>query len=144
MTTVRTPWHFWLVGGLSLLWNLGGAYDYLMTQTHNDAYLAAFSAEQRAFFDSYPVWMVVAWAFGVWGAVAGSLLLLLRSRYAVTAFAVSLAGLAVSSLWQFALSGANIRTTFGTGPMIMIALIWLIEIALLVYARRQVALGHLR
>jgi hypothetical protein len=132
-----------MAGGLSLLWNAGGAYDYVMTQTGNAAYLANFSAEQRAFFASYPAWMEAAWAIGVWGAVAGSLLLLMRSRYAVHAFGLSLAGLAVSSAWQFLLSGANLRTTFGMGPLIMIAAIWVIEILLLLYARRMAARGVL-
>jgi hypothetical protein len=40
------------------------------------------------------------WALGVWGALAGSMLLLLRSRRAVTAFAASLVGLAVSTGYQ--------------------------------------------
>ena len=26
----RTPWHLWVVGVLSLLWNCYGGYDYLM------------------------------------------------------------------------------------------------------------------
>ena len=63
--------------------------------------------EQKAFFASFPVWMKAFWAIGVWGAIAGSLLLLLRSRHAVTAFGLSLAGLAINSFWQFALSGCE-------------------------------------
>ena len=35
----RTPVHLWIVGILSLLWNCFGAYDYLMTRTHNMEYL---------------------------------------------------------------------------------------------------------
>ncbi len=143
MTAARRPIHLWIVGAISLLWNMGGAYDYVETQTRNETYLAAFSAEQRAFFDSFPVWVEAAWAIGVWGAVAGSCLLLFRSRFAVHAFALSLAGLAASSVWQFLLSGANLRTTFGSGPLVMISLIWLIEIALLIYARKMAGNGVL-
>ena len=29
----RTPWHVWLVGVLSLLWNAYGGYDFIMTNT---------------------------------------------------------------------------------------------------------------
>jgi hypothetical protein len=28
----KTPWHLWVVGILSLLWNAFGGYDYTMTQ----------------------------------------------------------------------------------------------------------------
>ena len=57
---------------------------------------------------------------------------------------VSLAGLAVSTVWQFGLSGVDTAKIFGTGPVIMTALIWVIAIALLLYARKQRAAGVLR
>ena len=76
----RTPWHLWAVGLLSLAWNAIGGIDYTMTQTHNAAYLAAATPAQIAWFAGFPAWEVAAWALGVWGASAGSLLLLARSR----------------------------------------------------------------
>ena len=84
--TVKTPWHLWAVGAVALLWNGYGGYDYVMTQTNNAAYLAQFTAEQRAYFDNFPMWMEAVWAIGVWGAVLGSVLLLLRSNWALQAF----------------------------------------------------------
>ena len=141
---VKPPVAFWIVGGLSLVWNLFGAVDYVMTQTKNAAYLAQFTPEQRAYFDSFPMFMEGAWALGIWGAVAGSLLLLARSRHAVLAFGTSLLGLLVSTIWQFGLSGADVARIFGGGPMIMTAFIWLVAIALFAYARKQHAKGMLR
>ena len=32
------PRHLWIVGALALLWNSFGCFDYLMTQTANEAY----------------------------------------------------------------------------------------------------------
>ena len=143
-TAPSTPKHIWIVGGLSLLWNAIGGLDYVMTQTRNVEYLAQFNDEQLAFFEGFPIWAEFFWAIGVWGAIAGSLLLFLRSRNAVYAFAASLAGLAVNSVWQFGLSGVDMAKVFGGVPMVMTALIWLIAIALLLYARRQKAAGVLR
>jgi len=37
---VRTPLHLWIVAALATVWNAFGAFDYLMTQTRNEAYLA--------------------------------------------------------------------------------------------------------
>jgi hypothetical protein len=31
--TVKTPWHLWAVGAVSLLWNGLGGYDYTMSMT---------------------------------------------------------------------------------------------------------------
>ncbi len=141
---VKTPTHLWVVGVLSALWNSFGCYDYFMTQTQNAAYLKMFTPEQKAFFASFPAWMEAAWAFGVWGALAGSILLLMRSRHAVTAFGVSLLGLAVSTAWQFLFSGADIAKIMGGAPLIMNVVIWAAAIALLWYARKTRAAGVLR
>jgi hypothetical protein len=110
----RTPWHLWAVGALTLIWNAYGGYDYIMTQTENPDYLRMFTEEQRAFFTSFPAWYSAVWAFGVWGAVAGSILLLLRSKFAVYAFGVSLACIAISMVYTLALTdGARIMQNLG-------------------------------
>lgn len=138
-----TPRHLWIVGGLSLLWNCIGAADYTMTQTRNSAWLQGITAEQLAYLHDFPTWAVSAWALGVWGALAGSILLLLRSRLAVTAFALSLAGLVVNLVWRFMLSGVDEAQLFGANPYPLAAIIFVIAAGLLVYAQRQAA-GVLR
>ena len=136
------PVHLWVVGILSLLWNSFGAFDYLATHMQLDFYVAQFTEQQRAYFESFPSWFVAAWAFGVWGALAGSIGLLLARRWAVWAFAVSLAGLAVNTLYSFGLSdGAEVM---GTAGAVMTALIWVVAIALLAYSVRQKNRGVLR
>lgn len=145
MTEVRkTPVHLWIVGVVSLLWNAVGAFDYTMTKMQNPEYLAAFTPEQQAWFAGFPLWANIGWALGVWGSVLGSLLLLARSRHAVSAFAVSLVGLAISCIYQFGLHYGDLMRLFGTFPMIFTAIIWVILIALFVYARKQAAAGALR
>jgi len=141
--TVRTPMHLWIVGALATLWNAFGAFDYIMTQTRNENYLANFTDPQRAYFDSFPVWMEATWAFGVWGGLAGALLLLARSRFAVPAFAVSLAGLAVSTVYQYVLS-APPADMMGGAMVAMNVAIWAVAIGLLLYAMRMRARGVLR
>src|SRR3954466_4951009 len=98
--TARPSAHLWIVGILALLWNAYGCYDYLMTVTSNQAYLAAFPADQLAYYNSLPAWLTGFWALGVWGGLAGSLLLLARSRHAIPAFAVSVLGIVVSFGYQ--------------------------------------------
>ena len=145
MTEVRkTPVHLWIVGVVSLLWNAVGAFDYTMTKMQNAEYLAAFTPEQQAWFASFPLWANIGWALGVWGSVLGSLLLLARSRHAVSAFAVSLVGLAISCIYQFGLHYGDLMRLFGMFPMIFTAIIWVILIALYLYARKQAAAGVLR
>ena len=95
----RTPWHVWLVGVLSLLWNAYGGYDFIMTNTQGETYMRSLGMTQPMidYFNAMPTWMYVPWTLGVWGAIAGSILLLLRMKWAVHAFALSVIG-AVTSL----------------------------------------------
>ena len=141
--SAKAPVHLWIVAVLATVWNAFGAFDYIMTQTRNEAYLAHFTDPQRAYFDSFPMWMEATWAFGVWGGMAGALLLLLRSRYAVAAFAISLAGLAISTVYQYVLTDPP--ADMMTGTMIgMNVAIWAIAIGLLLYAMRMRRNGVLR
>lgn len=140
-TRTRTPIHLWIVGVLSLLWNAMGAFDYLATKLRLDFYVSQFTPEQLDYFYGVPAWMTAGWALGVWGAFVGSVALLLRKSWAVWAFAISLAGLAISTLYSFVLSdGAEIM---GSEGAIFSAVIWLVAILLLVYARRQAQRGVL-
>lgn len=101
MATRATPWHLWAVGVLSLLWNAFGAYDFVMSLTQREAYWRASGMTDAmvAYYNAMPSWMYVPWILGVWGAVAGSILLLMRSRWAVHAFALSLLGAVISLLY---------------------------------------------
>ena len=99
--TVKTPWHLWLVGVLSLLWNGFGAFDFIQTTTRGDAYMraAGFDDAMVAYYEAMPGWMYAPWTLGVWGAVIGSVLLLLRRRWAVPAFGLSLLGALISLIY---------------------------------------------
>jgi hypothetical protein len=98
--SARTPAHLWIVGILSLLWNCFGCYDYLMTNTKNQAYLSQFPPDALTYWESLPAWLTAFWAIGVWGGLAGSILLLVRSRYSVWAFGLSLVGAIVGIGYQ--------------------------------------------
>jgi hypothetical protein len=137
-----TPWHLWAVGVLSLLWNAFGAYDYTMTNLRDPGYLAQFPAEMMPYIDGMPVWATTAWALGVWGSLAGSVLLLMRSRFAVHAFAISLAGLAVSALYQATIEmPASLRSP---EMLVMNVIIWAALLLFLWYAVRMRQRGVLR
>ena len=139
--TTSTPWHLWAVGGLSLLWNGYGGYDYVMTQTNNAAYLAQFTPEQRAYFDGFPLWMEAVWAVGVWGAVLGSVLLLLRSKWAFHVFVASLIGFAASVVYGQMSGGAALMGTTGVA---FSAAIFLLGLGFVMYSRMMTRKGVLR
>lgn len=138
----RTPVHLWIIGILAVLWNAMGAFDYLATQLRLEFYMGHFTAEQLDYFYGFPVWMNAAWAIAVWGGLLAAVLLLARRRLAVSVFAISLAGLIVSSIYSFGLS--NGMEMMGTGGAVFSLVIVLISIALLLYAMAMSRRGVLR
>ena len=145
----RTPWHFWLIAVASLLWNGFGGFDYTMTQMRDPGYFAMMSeqmhvsvAELTAFFDSFPAWASALWAIGVWGSVAGSILLLMRSRHAITAFLVSLVGAVLSFIYQLTMD-VPAEMTDSMGKLMPIVILAAIVLQWW-YARRMRAAGVLR
>lgn len=140
---MKTPAHLWIIGVISLLWNAGGAYDYVMTQTKNVAYLDMLSDAQMAFLDAGPVWFEAAWAVGVWFSVIGSLLLLLRSRVAGAAFSLSLAGLIASSVYSFGIADRT-GLEMSVAQLGFTVAIFVVLVVLWVYARAMTRRGVLR
>ncbi|RVQ65792.1 hypothetical protein EKN06_12760 [Croceicoccus ponticola] len=146
MTTMRikTPTSFWIIAVLSLLWNGFGANDYMQMHLQNRAYIEGMTQgmnltvdELIAFYAARPWWVDAFWALGVWGSVAGSLLLLMRSRHALAAFLVSLVGLIVTSVLGFVdpIPGQ----TDLTFPIILTAIVFAVLFALIFYTRRMIA-----
>lgn len=135
LDAVRPPLSFWVVTGLGLLWNSFGAYLYTMTNLGDAALLASAPPAMQQYITNMPLWAHIAWALGIWGSLAGSVLMLLRSRHALAAFGVSLLGAAGS----FAAQGLA-----GVLEPAQPVLILTVIAFLLWYARTGVLAGNLR
>lgn len=140
----NTPWHLWVVGIFGLLWNAYGAFDYTMSKLRGDAYYREVGMTQAQIdqMAAMPVWMTAVWAVGVWGAIAGSLLLLLRSRFAVWAFAASLLGFVISLVYAYVIAPSAAANT--QAIMIMQGVILAGCVFFLAYAIAQSRSGALR
>ncbi len=141
VTEQRTPWHLWVIGIVALLWNLFGAYDYLMTQTENAAYMSRFTAEQLEYWYGFPTWVVAAWAIAVWGGVLGAMLLLLKKRLAAPVFLVSFLAMVLTSIHNFLLSDGV--AVMGGAAVAFSAVIFLFALGLWLYARAMARQGVL-
>jgi hypothetical protein len=141
---MKTPIHLWIVGLLSLLWNAGGAMDYVMTQFAVESYMSQLSAEHLAYVAAFPAWFEGTWAVGVWFSVLGSLLLLVRSRFAVNAFFVSLLGLIASSVYSYGIADPSALDITNTGALLFTGAIVFVLVLLIVYARAMRRRGVLR
>lgn len=142
-TAGKAPTHLWVIGILALLFNVMGAVDYVAMRYEMPAYMAQLTDEMIAYYDSFPLWMQIAWPVSVWAAVIGCVLLLMRKRHAVTAFAVSTIAYLVAAVHTFGVnpppSGMNSAGTmiFSIVIGVQLALLWF-------YARNMTAKGILR
>lgn len=131
-TRLKTPFHYWIVAILSVLWNSMGAFDYTATQYRLESYMSQFTPEQLEYFYGFPVWMDAAWAIAIWASLLGSIVLLFRKALAVWLFGVAILGLAVSSIYNFVLS--NGAEVMGDGAVMFSAVIWVIALFLYFYS----------
>lgn len=125
--------NFWIIGGAALVWNLIGVVFYYMEVTATPESLASLTEAQQQFMMGKPVWATSAFAAAVTTGVLGSVLLLLRKALAVLMFGISLVAVLVQNAHAFLL--ANGLAVWGTGGLVLPAVIIVITVALLLYSR---------
>ena len=129
------PWHLWVVGILCFLLSGMGAFDWIMTVTKNETYLAQVPQETLDYYYGFPVWTFVLWAVGNFGGVIGALLLLLRKGISIWFLAAALVAGVIATIYMYAFKG-GLQVT-GTPALITGIVILVISALVLVYARRM-------
>ena len=91
----KAPWHLWLVGILSFLWNVWGAWVTVQAQT---GAAMDMDANEIAHYAEQPLWVVVLTDFAFAAAILGALALLIRSRRAPPLYLLSIAAIVASAV----------------------------------------------
>ena len=139
----KTPWWFWLISAVALLWNLMGvaAFLYDMSMSHEDMVknygqvLADAAAAQ-------PVWVTAAYGVAVFAGALGSLLLLLRKKLAFWLLLISL--LCVILQQAYSRFATDAMDAVSTANKVMYAMVVIIAIFLVWFARSMTAKRILR
>lgn len=142
-TTTKAPGHLWLVGILALLFNAGGVIDYVMMRFEVPSYIAQLTDEMLAYYESFPLWMEIAWAVSVWSAFIGCVLLLMRNAKAVPAFMIASLAYLVAAFWTFGVANPP-EGVMTTGTTIFSIVIGVQIVLLWYYSRAMTAKGVLR
>ena len=95
----RTPWHVWMVGILSLLWNASGGWVFVQAQSGAPMDM---DATEIAYYAAQEAWFVVVTDVAFGAAILAAVALLLRSRWAVHLYGLSLAAIVVTSAYDIA------------------------------------------
>lgn len=140
--SVKIPVWFWIVAALALLWNLMGVMAFFAETGKTPEDLAAMAEAERHLYETYPMWAMIAFGAAVFGGAIGSLLLLLRSKFAQAVLVISLVGVIVQMVHSFFI--AKSMAVYGPGAMIMPTMVIVIAAALVWLARSASAKGWLR
>jgi hypothetical protein len=121
-------------------WNLFGAAQFAGSVTVTEAGLISqgMTPAQAAVMTGYPVWMTGAFALGVLGGLAGSVLLLMRQAAATIVLGVSLA--AYIALWIGDLV-YGVFAALGIGQVVILTAVVAIAAALFALSRLPAARG---
>lgn len=136
------PKAYWWVAILALVWNLLGLAMFVVQATMDEARLATLPEAERQIFLATPGWLFATFAVAVIAGVLGALGLLLRRRWAVPMFAVSLLAVVVQFAGDYALT--PVWQAYGPAGLAMPVLVMLIALALWWYSGRCRAGGWLR
>ena len=136
------PWHLWAIGIVGSLWSSIGVVSFILTQMKVEAVMSQFPPEQRQYFESFPWWAVAFWALNVIGSLIGSVLLLLKSRFAFHVLLASLLGALVTNLGGLFLLG-GLEVMGGTNALGLTAIPIVFAAALVFYARAMTRNGVL-
>ena len=95
----KAPWHLWVVGVLSLLWNAAGAWTFIQAQSGAPMDM---DATEIAYFAAQEPWFVAVTDVAVIAPLLGALVLLLRSRWAVHLYGLSVAAIVLTTAYDVA------------------------------------------
>lgn len=132
-TVKGVHWSFWLISVVALLWNIGGAINYLM-QT-NLEFVATLPETHRAIIEGRPAWATGGFAIGVFGGALGCLLLLFKKSTAFYVFIASLLGVIVTMIHT--INVANSKIDFSPVEIFVMILLPIIVAAILIWYTKQ-------
>ena len=139
LSAVSRPKTFWLIAIAALLWNLIGVAMFLVQINLTPEMIAALPAEQREVYAATPPWLNVVFGVAVFAGVLGALGLLLKKRWALGLFVLSLLAVLLQMLAAYLLTPA--WQAYGAAGLAMPVLLVVIALALVWYARKAAAKG---
>ncbi len=136
------PVWFWVISIIALLWYLMDMSAFFMRVFMTEDVIEAKPEGQQHLYREMPLWVNVVFAGEVFGGALGCVGLLLRKKWALPLFVVSILGVLSQTFHVYFLSDAI--STMGTPAVVMPLLAILIGIGMIVLAISAIPKGWLR
>lgn len=137
----KTPVTFWIISIIGLLWNGFGIVNWFRQTFMLDAVLEDLPAEQHVLFENVPLWLTIIFAIAVVTGTLGCIGLLMKKKWCVPVFLISLIVIIFQMSYNLSLSKYRELTgsTFWVFPVVVI----LVGALLYYYAKRLSSKGFL-
>ncbi len=137
-TAIGIHWSFWVIGTVSLIWNIMGVVNFLVQM--NPEMLNTYRESERMIIEGRPLWATAGFAVGVIAGAIGCLLLLFRKAAAYPVFIVSLTGVIVTMIHTL-----GIGIDFSIGEILgIIVMPVAVAIILIWYAKLSMRRGWIK
>lgn len=100
-TNIKTPIWFWIISVIALLWNLMGVMAYLAQAYMTDELLKAMPEADQNFYNNIPAWVTAVFAIAVFSGTLGCIALLLKKKWAIILFIISLLTVLAQQFYNF-------------------------------------------
>lgn len=134
----QVPIWFWIIGVISLLWNLMGLYAFYSDMTISQDALAAMTEAKRGLYETQPLWAKVVFGGAVILGAIGSLGLLLKKKWAAQILLLSLACVLGQMAHGFMSNAYEIQ---GSSSIIMAVVILVYALFLVWFSRHSLVRG---
>ena len=136
------PVWFWVISIIALLWYLMDMSAFFMRVLMTDDVIKAMPENQQHLYRNMPLLVNIVFAGEVFGGALGCVGLLLRKKWALPLFVVSILGVFSQTFHVYFLSDAI--SIMGTPAVVMPLLAILIGIGMIVLAKSAISKGRLR
>lgn len=133
------PKWFWVISILALLWYLMDMSAYVMRTFMLQDMLMNMPEEQQRLYITMPSWVNAVFAAEVFGGLFGSICLLLKRRFALTLYLISIVGVLLQTSYIYFLSDAI--QVIGQAVIIMPLIAILIGIGMILFSKSAIVKG---
>ena len=137
----KTPIVFWIISVLGLLWNGFGVVNWIRQSFMLESFLEGMPEEQLVLFENVPMWLTVVFAIAVIAGTLGCIGLLMKKKWSVPVFLVSLIAIIVQM--GYSMSLAEYRDVMGPMFFIFPLVLILVGALLYLYAKRLAGKGFI-
>ncbi|MGI9317088.1 MAG: hypothetical protein ACR2QW_07135 [bacterium] len=133
---------FWVVSIVALLWYLMDTFAFFMRAFMTQEVIKTMPENQQHFYQNIPIWVNIVFACEVFGGTLGCIALLLRKKWALVLFVVSIFGVLAQTLNIWFLTDAI--SIMGPPAIVMPLVAVIVGVVMIVFSKSAISIGWLK